>query len=160
MSPNRALLRHPAGWIATGFGSGFAPKASGTVGSLAALLPWWFLRELPPWAYLAVCAGFFALSVWAAQWVIDQIRVDDPGLVVADEWVGLWLTLFLLPDGLHWIAIGFAVFRFFDILKPWPVSWADQKLHGGFGSMLDDALAGVYGWLTVSALVSLSSRGL
>ncbi len=143
------LLRHPAGWIATGFGSGLAPVAPGTVGSLAALLPWWFLREATPLAYLGVCLAYFLVSIWAAQWVIDQIEIDDPGVVVADEWVGLWLTLFLLPSGWIWIVVGFAAFRLFDILKPWPVSWADSQLHGGFGSMLDDALAGAYAWLLV-----------
>ncbi len=143
------LLRHPAGWIATGFGSGLAPVAPGTVGSLAALLPWWFLREATPLAYLGVCLAYFLVSIWAAQWVIDQIEIDDPGVVVADEWVGLWLTLFLLPSGWIWIVVGFAAFRLFDILKPWPVSWADRQLHGGFGSMLDDALAGAYAWLLV-----------
>ncbi len=151
------LLRHPAGWWATGFGSGLAPVAPGTVGSLTALLPWFFLRELSPAAYLGVCLAYFLVSIWAAQWVIDRLGVDDPGAVVADEWVGLWLTLFLLPAEPVWILIGFGAFRLFDILKPWPVSWADQKLHGGFGSMLDDAFAGIYGWLSVALLSGLTS---
>ncbi len=148
-------MRHPAGWIATGFGSGLAPLAPGTVGSLTALLPWFFLHELTAAAYLGVCLAYFLVSVWAAQWVIDRLGVDDPGVVVADEWVGLWLTLFLVPAEPLWILIGFAVFRFFDILKPWPVSWADQKLHGGFGSMLDDVIAGIYGWSSLALLRSL-----
>jgi len=156
-SPHRAgLLRHPLGWIATGFGSGLSPKAPGTVGTLVALLPWWFLmRDLSPLAYLAVVVLAFALGVWASNWVIRRIGIEDPGVVVWDEFVGLWITLWLLPDGWPWIVAGVVLFRAFDIGKPWLVGWADRRLHGGFGAMFDDALAGVYALVVLQLMVVL-----
>jgi phosphatidylglycerophosphatase A len=143
-APARALLAHPAGWIATGFGSGLSPRAPGTVGSLAALIPWWlWLRELPPVQYAAVLVAGVVVGVWASNWVIARTRIADPGFVVWDEFIGLWTALFLLPAGWPWISAGFALFRLFDIWKPWPVGWADRKVHGGLGVMLDDVLAGL-----------------
>jgi len=147
-----ALLRDPAGWIATGFGSGLVPRAPGTVGTLAALLPWLALRQLPLWGYLAAVLAAFVLGVWAAQRVIAQLRIEDPGLVVWDEFVGLWITLIAVPHGWHWVLLGFVLFRLFDIAKPWPVSWADARLKGGFGAMFDDALAGGYALAVLQAL--------
>ena len=78
---------------------------------------------------------------------IDGLGAEDPGVVVIDEWIGLWLALFLAPAGWIWMLAGFVLFRIFDILKPWPVSWADRRLKGGFGAMFDDALAGLYALL-------------
>ena len=141
----RGLLRHPLGWIGTGFGSGLAPRAPGTAGSLAALLPWWFaMQALDPRAYLLVVALAFALGVWAGEWLIARTRIADPSVFVWDEFVGLWITLFLAPPGWAWVLAGFALFRLFDIWKPWPVRWADRSVHGGLGIMLDDVLAGLY----------------
>jgi len=144
----RVVLTHPAGWIASGFGIGLAPVAAGTFGSLAALVPWWlWLRHLPPATYLGVVALAFAIGVWAGGWVIEKTRIEDPGVVVWDEFIGQWLALtpmLLAPSDWRWMLAGFALFRLFDIWKPWPVRWADQRLHGGFGAMLDDLLAGAY----------------
>jgi phosphatidylglycerophosphatase A len=155
----RRLLRHPAGWLATGFGSGLAPRAPGTVGSLVALLPWWlWLRALPPWHYALVLGCAFALGVWAADRVIEQLGSPDPGVVVWDEFVGLWLALLLAPPGWAWMLAGFALFRLFDIWKPWPVRWADRAVHGGFGTMLDDLLAGAYAWMALQLGEALISR--
>lgn len=151
--PPRVVLTHPLGWIASGFGVGLSPRAAGTAGSLAALLPWFFwLRLQPTSIYLAVLALAMAIGVIAAQWVIDQTGIEDPSVVVWDEFVGQWLALFMVPAGWFWIWIGFALFRLFDIWKPWPVSWADQKLHGGFGAMFDDVLAGAYALIVLQAI--------
>lgn len=141
----RLLLSHPAGWIASGFGAGLSPRAPGTVGSIVAFLPWWFgLRELSPAYQLAVMAIAFAIGVWAANWVINRTRINDPSVVVWDEFVGQWIALMFVPAGWPWLIAAFAAFRLFDIWKPWPVRWADQRLHGGFGAMFDDVLAGIY----------------
>lgn len=105
--------------------------------------------------YLGVLLLSFAIGVWAANWVIAKTRIEDPSVVVWDEFVGLWLALLLAPPGWPWMLGGFALFRLFDIWKPWPVSWADRKLHGGFGAMLDDVLAGVYAWLGLQAIAFL-----
>ena len=144
-SSARVVLTHPAGWIASGFGVGLAPRAAGTFGSLAALVPWWlWLRHLPLAHYLGLVALAFAIGIWAGDWVIARTRIEDPGVVVWDEFIGQWLALLLAPAGWGWMLAGFALFRLFDIWKPWPVRWADRKLHGGFGTMLDDVLAGLY----------------
>ncbi len=154
------LLSHPAGWIATALGAGLAPKAPGTAGSLVALLPWWFLlRGLSPGVYLAVLVAGFALGVWACAVSDRRVGRHDQGALVWDEVIGVWITLFAAPAAWWWMLAGFALFRLFDIWKPWPVSWADRRVHGGLGVMLDDVLAGVYA-LLVLQIVALVVRQL
>ncbi len=151
--PARVVLTHPAGWIASGFGIGLSPRAPGTVGSLVALLPWWFVlqhQSLP--VYLGVLLIAFIIGIWAGGWVIAKTGIEDPSVVVWDEFIGQWIALLLAPAGWLWMLGGFALFRLFDIWKPWPVSWADRKLHGGLGAMLDDVLAGVYAFATLQAI--------
>jgi len=148
----RALWRHPAGWIATGAFSGLSPLAPGTVGSFMALLPWLALRELPWPLYLVAVAFVFALGCWACGWVVRTLRVSDPGIAVVDEFVGQWIALLPLvgaPLHVGWMLLGFLLFRVFDVWKPWPVSWADRRVKGGLGVMLDDVLAGVYAALAL-----------
>ena len=157
VSPKQ-LLRHPAGWIATGFGSGFSPRAPGTVGTIAALLPWWWLRALPLPYYVATILAAFAIGVWASAWVVRRSGVQDPQLVVWDEFVGVWIALVAAPIGWTWLLAGFALFRLFDIWKPWPVSWADEKIGGGLGVMLDDVFAGIYALIAMQ-LASFILRG-
>ncbi|MFA7320952.1 MAG: phosphatidylglycerophosphatase A [Dokdonella sp.] len=155
----RAVLGHPAGWIASGFGSGFSPFAPGTAGSAAALVPWLFLRELPmPWL-LGVIIVAFLIGVWASAIVIDRLRISDPGVIVWDEFVGQWITLLpllLWPAPWPWMIAGFFLFRLFDVWKPWPCSWADRRVKGGFGVMLDDAMAGAYAALVLALLLAFS----
>ena len=143
----RAVLSHPAGWIASGFGSGFSPFASGTAGSAAALIPWFALRELSPVWYVFAIVALFVIGVWASSFVVKTLQIEDPGVVVWDEFVGQWITLFplvVVPRAWPWIAVAFGLFRVFDVWKPWPASWADRNVKGGFGAMLDDVFAGVY----------------
>jgi len=157
----RALLTHPAGWIASGFGSGLLPRAPGTAGSLLALVPWWFaLRELPLAWYGAVLVLAFALGVWACGVSGKRLGVDDHRALVWDEFVGQWIALCAAPrSSWPWAAAfmiaGFVLFRLFDIWKPWPIRIADRRVHGGFGVMLDDVLAGVYALivLQIAALI-------
>lgn len=154
----RALLADPAGWIATGFGSGLSPLAPGTAGSAAALLPWFALRELPLLFYAAVLIVAFAIGVWASNIVIGKLRVEDPGVIVWDEFVGQWialLPLLLQPHGWPWIIGGFVLFRVFDVCKPWPVSWADRSVKGGLGVMLDDVFAGLYAAVFLSVALRI-----
>ncbi|WP_395684270.1 phosphatidylglycerophosphatase A [Dokdonella sp.] len=154
----RALLGHPAGWIACGLGSGLSPRAPGTAGSLAALLPWLVLRDLEWPAYVAVIAFAFALGVWVSNVAIARLRIDDPGVVVWDEFVGQWIALLplvLAPRAWPWTLAGFALFRLFDIWKPWPVSWADRRIKGGFGVMLDDVVAGLYAAIVLACAMPL-----
>jgi phosphatidylglycerophosphatase A len=149
----RAVFSHPAGWIASGFGAGLSPFASGTVGSAVALLPWLALRELTWTLHLFALAIAFAIGVWASDVVIKRLRVEDPGVIVWDEFVGQWIALAPLlawPRGWPWVVAGFVLFRLFDVCKPWPASWADRSVKGGFGAMLDDVIAGVYAALALA----------
>ena len=155
----RMLMKHPLGWVAAGFGAGFSPRAPGTVGSLAALLPWWFwLQALPLWQYALVLALSFVIGVLAAEWVIRRTGIQDPSLVVWDEYLGMWIALIAAPTGWGWMVAAFVLFRGFDILKPWPVSWADNHVSGGFGAMLDDVLAGIYALIALQGLALFVER--
>ena len=156
----RTLLAHPAGWIACGFGSGLSPVAPGTAGSLAALIAWFALRELPWPLYLGVIAFAFAIGTWASNVAIARLRIADPGAVVVDEFVGQWLALLPLlvahePKSGLWLLAGFALFRLFDVWKPWPVSWADRRVKSGFGVMLDDVVAGAYAAIVLEVALRL-----
>lgn len=139
----RALLATPAGWIACGLGSGLAPVAQGTVGSLAAILPWLLLRELSLPLNLLVIALGFALGVWACDAAGRTLAVDDHRALVWDEFVGLWIALLPALAAPWWaVILGLALFRLFDVWKPWPIGWLDRRLKGGLGVMADDAVAG------------------
>lgn len=148
MQPN---LKNPIHLLAFGLGSGLAPKAPGTFGTLAALPIWWFcLAHLNTELYALVLLISFVIGVAICQITSHDMGVHDHGGIVFDEWVGVWITLLWLPQGnglwpdLAWLTAGFIAFRFFDIIKPWPIRWLDQKVAGGFGIMIDDVLAGVF----------------
>ena len=145
------LLRDARGWIATGLGSGLTPVAPGTFGTLAALPLCWALGHYSAlWLYLLATVSLFCLGWWAAAWVVRTYQIQDPGVIVIDEWAGMaitWLPVAYWPHAQHFwptLAAAFLVFRATDIIKPWPANWADAKLHGGFGAMLDDAFAGIW----------------
>ena len=141
----RALLATPAGWIACGLGSGLAPVAQGTFGSLAAILPWLLLRELSLPMNLVIIVLGFALGVWACGLAGRALGVDDHRALVWDEFVGLWIALLPALLAPWWaVVIGFALFRLFDVWKPWPIREFDRRLHGGLGVMADDVIAGVF----------------
>ena len=154
----RAVLAHPAGWIAVGFGTGLSPVAPGTVGSAAAALIWLLLRELDPmWVVFVVAIAAF-VGVWASNVVISRLRIDDPGSIVWDEFVGQWITLLPLliwPVADWWIGLGFCLFRLFDIWKPWPIRWADTHVKGGLGVMVDDIIAGVFAAAAFAAILAV-----
>jgi len=148
-SPHNRLkiaLKTPAGWLAFGFGSGLAPVAPGTFGTLAAIPFYLLLTGLPGWAYALVVLAAFALGIVVCDITAKRLGVPDFGGIVWDEFVGLWVALAGAP--VHWktLAAGFILFRLFDVLKPWPIGWLDKKIHGGFGIMLDDLIAGLYAW--------------
>lgn len=131
--------------LATWFGSGLAPRAPGTCGSLAALPFAWVIASWGgPYALLVAAIAVFVLGIWAAGATARAEGRGDPGEVVIDEVAGIWLTLVPVTPTLLHFALGFALFRLFDIWKPWPVSLADRSLHGGLGIMADDVLAAGY----------------
>jgi phosphatidylglycerophosphatase A len=153
----RRLLASPAGWIACGLGSGLAPVAQGTFGSLAAILPWLALRHLGVAPYVLVLVLAFALGVWACGVAGRALGVDDHRSLVWDEFVGQWLALaplILVPAPWWMIAAGFALFRLFDVWKPWPIGWLDRHLKGGLGVMVDDVVAGAYAAIVLAAIAA------
>lgn len=144
-----AMLKNPVHLLSLGFGSGLAPKAPGTWGTLAALPFWYALQFLPAASYGAVVVVAFLIGIYLCGETATALGVHDHGGIVWDEFVGLWIALFMLPTGIHWLILGFALFRLFDIWKPWPIRVLDKKVHGGLGIMIDDVLAGVYAYLTL-----------
>ena len=134
----------PVTLVATWFGVGLIRRAPGTWGSLAALPCAAGLQFLGgPWL-LAGATGLVALAgVWASGRYAAALASGDPGAVVVDEVAGQWLALLPLPLDLWWYAAAFALFRLFDIAKPWPIGWLDKNLHGGRGIMADDLAAGL-----------------
>lgn len=148
----RPSLRDPAILLATWFGAGYLPKAPGTWGSLAALPFAWLLTWLGGPNLLATATMLvFLVGVWAAQRAIGATGLKDPQLVVIDEVAGQWLVLLLTPLDPLLYGLGFILFRLLDITKPWPANWADRKVPGGLGVMLDDVLAALYGLLIMVA---------
>lgn len=146
-------LRNPIHLLAFGLGSGCAPKAPGTFGTLAAIPFWWLLlQDVPLVPYICVLIAGFAFGVYLCEQTSKDLGIHDHGGIVWDEWIGLWITYLALPNGIEWIIIGFALFRFFDIIKPWPIKWLDEKVHGGFGIMIDDVLAGIFALACVQIL--------
>jgi phosphatidylglycerophosphatase A len=153
----RRLLASPAGWIACGFGSGLTPKAQGTFGSLAAILPWLLLRTLSVPAWVGVIVAAFALGVWVCHIAGRIIGVDDHRSLVWDEFVGLWITLLPALVAPWWAVVtGFVLFRLFDVWKPWPIAWFDRRVKGGFGVMLDDAIAGIFAGIVLYLVLLLA----
>lgn len=138
--------------LAFGFGSGLAPLAPGTAGTLAAVPFAWALAALPAPVYAIVVLAAFALGVHVCGRTSRDLGVHDHGGIVWDEFVGFWITMFAAPPGFGWLLVGFAAFRLFDVWKPWPIRVLDARVPGGLGIMLDDVLAGVYAWFVLQAL--------
>ena len=143
--PPGVRFSHPAALLATWFGVGLLPVAPGTWGSLAALpLAWLVAFYLGPVALAAAALVLFAAGWWAADHIARKGGTGDPSWIVIDEVAGQMLAL--VPAALDPVlyAIAFMGFRIFDIVKPWPVGWADRKVPGALGVMLDDLLAGLW----------------
>ena len=145
---------HPATLIATWFGVGLIRDAPGTWGSLAALPCAAGLYLLGgPWL-LAGATGLVVMAgVWASGRYAAALGSGDPGAVVVDEVAGQWLALVPLPLDSWWYAAAFALFRLFDIAKPWPIGWLDRSLGGGLGIMADDLVAGLAAGAVAGALL-------
>ena len=138
-------------FLAFGLGSGLAPVAPGTAGSALGLLLFIPALYAPVPVQVIIIVIGFVLGVWVSDRVAKHMQVKDPGGIVWDEFVGMWITLLWLPSEI-WLLPAFLLFRLFDIWKPWPVRVADEKLAGGFGIMLDDVFAGFYALVAVQIL--------
>lgn len=147
----RFLFAHPAHFVALGFGSGLSPKAPGTAGTLAAWLLYPILRApLNDVVFLSLLVMGFVFGILAADRTGRALGVSDHGAIVWDEMVPFWLVLFFTPPMLAWQAAAFVLFRLFDILKPPPIGWADRRIKGGLGVMLDDVIAAAYTLLVLA----------
>ena len=160
MDPKKPDLRDPLQLMAFGFGSGLAPKAPGTFGSLAAVALFPLLALLPIPAYLAVLVAASVGGVFICGHAARALDVHDDGRIVWDEFAGQWIALLPLLPLTSWgarqfvgLAAGFALFRLFDVAKPWPISYFDRSVPGGFGIMLDDLIAGVLAAAVLAGLL-------
>jgi phosphatidylglycerophosphatase A len=151
-------IRNPIHLLAAGFGSGLAARAPGTFGTLAALIPWWPLHFLAPIYYWLIIVAGFALGIYLCGKTARDLHTHDHGSIVWDEFVGLWIALAWIPTDIIWIGVGFLLFRLFDIWKPWPIRWFDKNVHGGFGIMFDDVLAGILTLALLEAVAVLLHR--
>lgn len=150
----RFLVAHPAHFIALGFGAGLAPRAPGTAGTLAALGIYWALAlVMPPLAIAFLAVPLFFVGVWACGVAGRNLGAEDHGALVWDEIVA-FLPLAALASASIWLqAIAFALFRLFDIWKPFPIRHFEARVKGGLGVMLDDLLAACYTYLVLVILV-------
>lgn len=140
-------LRSPWNFLALGFGSGLAPFAPGTFGTLAAVPLYLLLSLFSADIYLLLVILMALVGIPICDRAARNLGVHDHPGIVWDEFVGLLLTLTLAPAGWFWLLYGFVLFRLFDIVKPWPIRTIDQKVGGGLGIMLDDIYAAFYAWL-------------
>ena len=151
----RKVLTDPVNFVAFGFGTGLAPFAPGTVGSLPGVLLAWLMLDMGIYLQLGVAVALFMAGIWICGESARRIGVHDHGGIVWDEICGMYITLLLAPPGVLGFALAFVLFRFFDIVKPWPIRDLDHRLGGGLGIMLDDLVAALYalillvlyGWL-------------
>lgn len=158
--PVSFLLRHPAHLIACGFGSGLAPFAAGTFGTLFAWASYAPLRELFPQdaSFAAFLLLAFMIGVSACQITGRNLGVVDHGSIVWDEIVPFWAVLLLTPQGWSWQLAAFLCFRFYDIVKPAPARWFDLRMKNGLGVMMDDLIAAAYSALTLALFKALVSH--
>lgn len=138
------MLLNPVHFLSLGFGSGLSPYAPGTAGTLVAIPLFIVMAQLDPGLYLLIVAVLFISGVGLCAYTARTLGVHDHGAIVWDEVVGYLLTMFVVPASFVTIALGFILFRLFDIWKPWPIRVVDSKVAGGFGIMLDDLLAAAY----------------
>ncbi len=139
--------------IGTVFYIGKIPFAPGTWGSLAALICWYFLKPkiIDP-LFLLITGGLFFIGIVVSEIITKEWNINDPKQIVIDEWVGMWIALYLVPHNMLWSLVAFIIFRVFDIFKPGPVKVMDE-LHSSIGIMMDDVVAGILALLLTQSLM-------
>ena len=151
--PARLIFTNPINFLAFGFGSGLVPKAPGTFGTLACIPLYLLLSELELIHYVIVCALVSVIGVYICGYAAKMLKIHDHPGIVWDEFAGFLITMIGVSFSWTNLVIGFVLFRIFDILKPWPISWLDSKISGGLGIMLDDIVAGFFSLLTLQAIL-------
>ena len=152
----REILSNPIHCLAFGFGSGLAPKAPGTFGTLLAVPLYLLLSQLSLLPYILVVVIAFAIGIYLCGRTATDLGVHDHPGIVWDEFVGFWITMIAAPAGWLWVVIGFILFRLFDIWKPWPIRFFDKNVESGLGIMIDDVLAGIYALMVLQLIALLT----
>jgi phosphatidylglycerophosphatase A len=145
-------MKHFILLLATGCGVGYSPIAPGTLGTLVAVPVYYFLSNISSPIYEITLFGFFFLSVWISENAEVFFGKKDDQRIVIDEMMGFLITMLWVPKTAILIIIGFFLFRFFDILKPFPIRRLEKRLKGGYGVVLDDVMAGVYGNIVLQVI--------
>lgn len=154
------VFKDPVYWLAFGFGSGLSPVAPGTCGTLAAIPLYYALVFLfNTKMYLIITLLAFLAGIWICGKVSRDLGEHDYQGIVWDEIVGFLLTMFMVPLHWYWVILGFVLFRLFDIWKPYPISWLDERVGGGLGIMLDDVLAAIPSFFILNVISHLYTPG-
>lgn len=148
------LFASPVNFFALGAGSGLAPVAPGTFGTLAAV-PLALLLPANVITHLAVVAVLFVVGVWVCDQSSKRLGVHDHPGIVFDEWVGYFIAVVAVPRSFWLLALAFALFRLFDVLKPWPIGPLDKRVEGGLGIMVDDVVAGIFALVCLHLILFL-----
>jgi len=148
----KSYLTRVGFFLAHGFGSGKLPWAPGTFGTLVAIPIYLLIYPFPYPLYAAIVGVMFVVGVWLCQITEQALRAHDHPSIVWDEIVGYLITMFMAPSGWVWVLMGFVLFRALDIWKPFPIRQIERRVRGGFGNMLDDALAALYAWLVLQGV--------
>lgn len=146
-------LKDPVVFVALGFGSGLSPIAPGTAGTLVAVPLVCLLQMQPVYVYALVTVAVLLSGSWVCGYAARKLGVHDHPGIVYDEIAGFLITMFMIPADVYLLIAGFLLFRFFDAVKPWPISWIDSNIHGGFGIMIDDVVAGLFSLLCLHILL-------
>ena len=154
----RQVFTDPVHFFAFGFGSGLSPIMPGTCGTIAAIPIYLLLQYLPLPYYIITVFILTLLGFWLCDVSAKKIGVHDYSGIVWDEIVGFLWVMVAVPLHWYWILAGFLLFRLFDIWKPWPIRWLDQKVKGGVGIVVDDLVAALYAWIVLQIIIALSSR--
>lgn len=142
-----ASWKQPVHILAFGFGSGASPYAPGTVGTLFAIPLYLLLVQAELWFYLLLTALVCIVGIYLCGKTSADLKVHDHSGIVWDEFAGFFITMIAVPVSWSTVILGFALFRLFDIWKPWPIKALDKNVSGGFGIMIDDVIAGIFAWL-------------
>jgi len=140
----KQIMSNPTLFLAFGFGSGLAKKMPGTMGTVVAIPVYLLCVQANIWIYSALALAVCIVGINICDEAAKKLGEHDFGGIVWDEIAGFLVTMWFVPFSWYAVMYGFVLFRFFDILKPWPIKWADKKVDGGFGIMLDDILAGLF----------------
>ncbi|OGT40419.1 MAG: phosphatidylglycerophosphatase [Gammaproteobacteria bacterium RIFCSPHIGHO2_12_FULL_36_30] len=155
MPPPHSIWTNPIHFIACGFGFGTFPYFPGTIGTLLAIPLTIFLSRTTLQFYIVAVVLLFLIGMYVCNITNRDFGTDDHPAAIIDEIATFPIVMILIPMNWYFLLIGFLLFRFFDIVKPFPIRWIDKNVHGGFGVMLDDLLAAIFSWIILHIILIL-----